>query len=328
MNTKIITIGIDGNEANVIHRAGVGQYVFELLKQFKKVQSFPRSGIPRHGGVTKFKAQAYIEEDTLIRWRIYLKEPPLPDMPEESENWRYKVFGPTKLWTRIALPLKLWRERMAEKAPDVFFSPNHYAPLFCPVPSVISVMDLAFFRFPEMFKRRDLWQLKNWTAYSVKKATKILAISEATKKDVITFFGKKPEDVFITYPGYDEERFDAKIKNQKSKIKNTLEKYKIKSNYIIYLGTLQPRKNLVRLIEAFASVKKEYPELKLVIAGMINVGRGGWMYEDIFAKVKELDMGKAVIFTNYVPDEEVPTLMAGARAYVLVSLFEGFGIPV
>lgn len=301
MKNKKIIIGIDGNEANVEYRVGSGQYAFELLRQFK------RENLPD------------------IVFKIYLKDRPRFGMPEEDERWQYETFGPRKFWTQFALPIKLWSEKLLGRAPDVFFTPGHYAPRFCPVPSVIAIMDLAFFRFPEYFKKKDLWQLKNWTAYSIKQAKKILAISEATKKDVTDFFGRKAEDVVVTYPGYDKERFDKKYKSYKTYMEK---KYKIFGDYILYVGTLQPRKNLVRLIEAFALARGKYPELKLVIAGMINVGRGGWMYENIFNKVEELNLKGDVIFTNYVPDEEVPILMSGAKAYILPSLFEGFGIPV
>jgi glycosyltransferase involved in cell wall biosynthesis len=178
-------IGIDGNEANATRRVGVGQYAFQVLKHLEDQRP-------------KTKDQKFY---------IYLKEEPLWDLPEETGWWKYKVFGPKKLWTQLALPLSLY---LGKPRPDVFFTPSHYAPRFCPCPSVVSIMDLAFFKFPEYFRKRDLTQLKSWTAYSVRKAAKILTISEATKNDIIKYYKATKDKIVVTYPGYDREKFKAK----------------------------------------------------------------------------------------------------------------------
>ena len=261
-------IGINGNEANVAHRVGVGQYAFELLNHFPK-------------------------KDIII----YLKDLPRNDMP----NLNYDVFGPKKLWTLTGLQKKL-----LTSPPDVLFTPTHYAPFYIPCPSVISIMDLAFEKFPQYFKPRDLYQLKYWTRYSARQAKKILTISQNSKQDIIDIYHIPAEKIIVTYLGYDQKRFHSNVKGKS--------KY---GDYLLFLGTLQPRKNLERLITAYKLLKTD---TKLVIAGMINEGRGGWMNENIKSE-------KNIILTGYVPDGEVPVLMANARAFVLPSLYEGFGIP-
>lgn len=261
-------IGINGNEANVKHRVGVGQYAFELLKHF------PTENIT-----------------------VYLSNPQMADMPELN----YKVFGPKKLWTLTGL-----QKEIILNPPDVLFTPTHYTPLFLPMPSVISIMDMGFIRFPEYFKKSDLYQLKYWTWWSARTASRIITISEFSKGEICKIYGFPSEKVVVTYPGYDEKRFNAKVKPNK--------KY---GEYLLFLGTLQPRKNIERLIEAYTSLNLD---CKLVIAGMKDEGRGGWMNEKIKSSGK-------VIVTGYLPDEELPGLYAGARAYVLPSLYEGFGIP-
>jgi len=256
-----------------------------------------------------------------------LKEKPLQDLPEETKGWRYRVFGPKKFWTQFALPLNLYLKR---PRPDVFFTPTHYAPRFCPAPSVISIMDLSFFKFPEMFKKKDLVQLKSWTAYSVKNATKILTISQASKNDIIRYYKVPEEKVVVTYPGLGQKLATTETWKIMENTKKIKKKYGIEGDYILYVGTLQPRKNLSRLIEAFGKLKtqnlpagRQGSKLKLVIAG-----KKGWLYEDIFQKVKDLDLEKYVIFTGFVPDKDLPALYQGAKCFVLVSLYEGFGIPV
>lgn len=185
-------IGIDGNEANQEIRAGSGVYSFELLRQFKKFQI------------------------SNIKFQIYLKNTPLEDLPKEDINFEYKIVKPNKLWTQVGLPFQLWKEKLLGIAPDVFFSPSHYASRFCPVPSVITIFDLSFNKFPEMFLKNDLYKLKNWTNYSVNAARKIITISQFSRKEIIDYYKIPKEKVVVAYPGYDKQKF--KIHNSKFKI--------------------------------------------------------------------------------------------------------------
>lgn len=263
-----MTIGINGNEANIPHRVGVSRYTYELLSHLPK-------------------------KDIVV----YLSNPPLPDMPD----LHYEVFGPKKLWTLTGLQRKL-----LTSLPDVLFTPTHYTPIFVPCPSVISIMDLSFERFPGYFKKHDLYQLKYWTRLSARNATHIITISEFSKKEIHEIYRIPNSKITVTYPGCDTKRFHPQVRGKN--------KY---GDYLLFLGTLQPRKNVERLIAAFLQLKTNS---KLVVAGMRTEGRGGWMNENIRG-------GNRVILTGYIPDEEVPILMANARAYVLPSLYEGFGIP-
>jgi glycosyltransferase involved in cell wall biosynthesis len=159
---------------------------------------------------------------------------------------------------------------------------------------------------PQFYKKTDLYQLKYWTRLSARRADHIFTISHHSKKDIIELYKISPEKITVIYPGFDETRFNSDVK--------PIKKY---GDYLLFLGTLQPRKNIERLIGAYKLLKTD---CKLVIAGMINEGRGGWMNENIKSS-------KNIILTGYLPDEEIPGLMAGAKAFVLPSLYEGFGIP-
>jgi glycosyltransferase involved in cell wall biosynthesis len=281
-------IGIDGNEANIGQRVGIGEYAFELLRQFS------------------------IYEVPDIKYQIYLRESPGEDLPKEGENWQYRVIGLKRLWTQIALPLDLYSHK---PRPDVFFTPTHYAPRFCPVPTAVSVMDLSYIHFPKLFRKKDLYQLKNWTAYSVKKAKRIFTISKATKDDIIAIYGVAEAKVVVTYPG---------IKMQKGSIKSRdflQRKYAINGKYILFVGTLQPRKNISRLIEAFSMLGMK--DITLVVAG-----KRGWLFEDILSAPEKFGVNGRVLFLDFVPDEDLPTLYANAACFVLPSLYEGFGLPV
>lgn len=288
-------IWIDGYEANVSKRLGSSQVAFELIRHFEKIDH-------QHDYV------------------ILLPESPMDDLPKERNRWRYRVLKPKRLWTRIALPLALYTTR---QKPDLIFSPTHYMPRFSPVKRVVTIFDLSFIHFPQMFEKRDLWQLKNWTKFSVKNADHIITISDFSKKDILEQYGVEKECITVAYPGYDVNIFHPI--GDRLKVKSILKKYATLDNYIIYIGTVQPRKNLVRLIEAVSRIEG----LKLVIVGKTTgEGRQGWMYEDILQTPKKLGIEDRVKFLGFVPTEDLPYLLSGALAFIQPSLWEGFGIPV
>jgi len=297
-------IGIDGNEANIKNRVGSNIYAYQILFSIWKSQ------------ITNHKSQNKTE------FIIYLKNKSLGDMPEEKEWWKYRVLKPRVLWTKWRLPLELILNK--DKI-DVFFTPGHYAPGICPAPLIISIMDLAFLKYPDQFKKKDLVQLKTWTRKSVEKATKILTISENTKNDIIRYYRVKEDRVRVTYPAISE----SKMINGNEKI---LEKYNLKKGkYFVFVGTLQPRKNLIRLIRAF---RKLINTRRLKSANtnslikLVVIGKKGWLYDDIFKEVKKQKLEDRIIFTGFASEEEKSGLLKNSYAFVLPSLYEGFGFPV
>lgn len=289
-------IGIDANEALVENKVGISEYVYQLLLEFNKYAS------------------------DKLKFDIYLKNQPAADFPQPSVNWQYKVFGPKKMWTQFALPAKLF---LGSK-PDVFFSPGHYAPRFSPVPSVISIMDLAFLNFPEYFTKKDLTQLKSWTSYSIKKAKAILTISESTKDDIIKLYGIPAEKIHVIYPGIKQT---VTLTPHIFPMQELQTKYGLSKNYILFVGTLQPRKNIARLIEAFSLLLMK-PEQKDSDLQLVIVGKKGWQYEEILAAPEKYGVKDRVKFLNFVPDEELTMLYQNAVCFAWPSLYEGFGLPI
>ena len=288
-------IGIDGNEANIENKVGVNQYCFELLWAFQKLQD---EGECKH---------------TII---VYLKSNPLKDLPKPTRSFRYKIIPGGGAWIIKKLMPSLFRET---PRPDIFFSPNHYVPPFSPVPRVCSIMDLGYLEFSGQFKKYDFWQLNLWSAYSIYVSKAVIAISNSTKEDIVRHYPFASKKTFVTLLAYDNKKFHTGI--SPNDVRRVLHKYSIVNDYVLYLSTLKPSKNVVGLLVAWRRVKKGFPDTKLVIAG-----KKGWLYESIFAKVKELGLTKDVIFTDYVPEEDKPGLIKGAKLFVLPSFWEGFGL--
>ncbi len=318
-----MVIGINGYEAvvprfgydsktGIPRRVGSGEYCFELLLNLNKLD----------------KKNNYI---------IYLPQSPTSDLPKESEKWRYNIVKPRKAWTLFGLSLEFLLKR---SKPDVFFSPTHYLPIFSPKKSVISILDVSYLRFPQLFKKSDLQQLTIWTKFSVKKAKKVFTISQASKDDIIEEYGVSKDKIIVTYPGIKSEIQNSKSEtNSKFKMQNSKllsGKYGINGEYVLFVGTLQPRKNIARLIEAFSRAchpersegsRDSSPSAQNDIT-LVIIGKKGWMYEEILAAPKRFNIENKVKFLGNVTDEDLPAFYKNALCFVLPSLYEGFGLPV
>jgi len=309
----VMLIGIDGNEANIQERVGVNVWAIEMLKHLEG---------------TRDKGQG-IRESEKLNFLIYLSKPPLPDLPAETENWEYRVIGPGKFWTRWRLPLDLYLHR---PRPDVFLSLSHYAPKWAPCPRVVCIMDLSFLKFGEAFKPAVLWQLTNWTRESVRNAARVITISEFNKQEIIKNYGCDDKKITVVYPGVSEifKTFKGPAFGYKSRALDTGEGRTLRGKkYLLFVGTLQPKKNLGRLVEAFEIVRKRFPEIELVIAGKVW---GQFTSEYLKAwplvtKARPYQTPAGIKFLGFVPDQELPGLVAGAEALIIPSLYEGFGIP-
>lgn len=292
-------LAIDGYEANSGHRVGVGEYAYQLLCTLhKQIGQMPPG--KRH------------------MVRVYLPQKPRSDMPKKTAWWQYRVRKPGKLWTWCALPVSL---RLDYPKADVVFTPTHYIPRFTNIPRVMAIMDLSYLEYPSLFRAKDLHKLVHWTAYSVRQAKKILTISEFSKNAIIRTYGLSGREVAVTYPGLIMTKKNNKIDSGNE----LLQKYNLTSKYILAVGTLQPRKNYVRLIEAFSLLQKKTgaDELQLVIAG-----KKGWLFDEILTAPQKFGVAARVKFLDYVPDKDLPLLYEHAVCYALPSLYEGFGLPV
>jgi len=288
-------IGIDGNEANIKNRVGVNMYAFELIWNLWKLQA------------------EWGSKHNLI---VYLKDDPLSDLPKETQNFKYKVISGGGLWILTKLMPNLF---FGKPRPNIFFSPSHYVPLLAPMPRVCSIMDLGYLEFSGQFRKKDFWQLKLWTAISIFVSKYIIAISNATKSDIVRHYSFSKGKIYVTQLSYDSDNVNVDIST--ADVRRVKNKYSIVDDYVLYLGTLKPSKNIEGLLEAFALVQKDMPKVKLVIAG-----KKGWLYKSIFEKVESLGLNDRIVFTDFVLEEDKDALRKGAKVFVQPSFWEGFGI--
>ena len=261
--------------------------------------------------------EALLALDSPHRFRLYLRStPPAGAFPGAD----LRVIPFPRLWTHLRLS---WE--MTRRPPDALFVPAHVLPLAHPRASLVTVHDLGYLHFPETHPWQQRLYLDLSTRWNARTAAHLLADSQATKADLVTRYNTPPEKITVVYPGRDETL--TPVRNPAT-IEAVKARYGITGDYFLYLGTLQPRKNLSRLITAFATRK---PGTVLVLAG-----KRGWLYKDLLAQVHRLSLeGPAlsgaegrVLFPGYVPDEDKAALLSGALAFAFPSLYEGFGLPV
>lgn len=220
------------------------------------------------------------------------------------------------LWTSFWLPLHL----LTHRKPDVMLYPAHNLPRFHPGKSVVTIHDLAFELFPKTFTPNDLRRLTTLTRFAAKHADHLIADSFATQNDLVRLYGVPKEKISTIHLGYDATHFTHRSPEEITIIRK---KYHLDRPYIIAVGTLQKRKNHVTLIRALKTLRQQRIDIDLVISGA-----KGWYYDEIFKTVDDLRLQDSVHFIGYADYDDLPALYSGAIAGALLSLYEGFGLPV
>lgn len=282
-------------------KTGIGRYMLGLLK-----------GLQEEDKENEY--YLYAQDDDLDGFGVYA--PNFHMVPVKSKFLRKQYLR--IVWEQIVFP---WKIRKAKA--DVLHCPNYTMPypvkLVSPKTKVVGVFhDMTYFIHPEYLVG---WKCKMFQGYikqTAKAAQKIITISENSKVDIPKFCKPKNKDIEVTYMGVKEDFFNSVPADS-----DLLNKFGIDSKYIIYVGTLEPRKNIPNLIRAYREIP-ENNEYKLVI-----VGKKGWYYDEIFKVVEEYpELKEKVIFTGFVEDDDMMRLMRSSSAVAYISYYEGFGIPV
>lgn len=250
--------------------------------------------------------------DSGFRFTIYTNARPPIDAPVRPARWSTARPAARIAWEQLAQPFALRRDR-----PDLLHATAFVAPLLSRRPCVVTVYDLSFALFPELFRGPNQTYLRLFTRWSIRRARRVLAISDHTRRDVQRLYGVPVDRIDVARPGVDP-RFKPLPREA---VDTFCRKHNLPGRFFLYLGTLEPRKNLGRLIEAFALLN-EFQDAKLAM-----VGGKGWLYRDLFAQVKSLGLEDRVMFAGYAPGEDLPLWYNSATAFVYPSTYEGFGIP-
>jgi glycosyltransferase involved in cell wall biosynthesis len=286
-------IGVDASRVAVARRTGTELYSLRLI-------------------------EALLALDTKHRFRLYFNRP--PQQPDSwTKDWadgarvELRVIPFPRLWTHLRLGLEV-----AIRPPDVLFVPSHVLPLWTRPPAVVTVHDLGYLYFPAAHPARQRWYLDWSTRRNARTARVVIADSAATGDDLVAHYAVPPSRILVAYPGFDT---DLAPVADSAAIMAVKQRYAIQGDYFLHIGTLQPRKNLGRLIQAFGQLPS-VAQVQLVLAG-----KKGWLYDDLFQHVRRLGLEGRVLFIGYVDDADKAALLSAAIAYVFPSLYEGFGFP-
>ncbi len=282
-------IGIDASRAIIARRTGTENYSLQVIR------GLGLAGPEHH-------------------YRLYLREPAPPGLLPEGPNIEPVVLGPHRLWTHLGLARELRR-----RPPEVLFVPAHVVPLIHPAATVVTVHDVGYRFFPRQHTLRSRLYLDASTRYSCRAARRVLADSQATAQDLTREYGVPAGKITVAYPGLDSAfaRADGAAQDAVRR------RYSLPHPFVLYVGTIQPRKNLARLVEAFACLPRDWASVDLVLAGQT-----GWLAAEIHDRVRQLGLEGRVRFPGYVAQEDLPALLSAAECFVMPSLYEGFGLPV
>lgn len=185
--------------------------------------------------------------------------------------------------------------------------------------SVVTVHDLGFMRFPQFVRKFGSEKMVRRVQHALENASAVITVSENSKKDIVEYFHVPEERIVVTYEGINKKFY---VKPDASFMEGVQDKFQIKKPYILFVGTLEPRKNIPSLVNAYAQAKPLHADFQLVLAGGL-----GWVYDEIFDAIEKSSVKENIILTEYILWEELHALYHGASLFVFPSFYEGFGLP-
>lgn len=226
-----------------------------------------------------------------------------------------------KPWRMAVLLGQLLRFSFGSLVPGatLFHATEHLLLPLRDVPTVLTVHDLIFKLFPQHHKRLNYWYLNVAMPLYVRRADAIIAVSQATKNDLIRYYGTPDHKITVVHEAAAPHFRVAKPEE----VTRVRAKYQLPERFLLAVGTIEPRKNLSRLAESLARLRRDDPRLHLVV-----VGAKGWLFEGFFNRIQELGLQDVVHFPGYVPDDDLPAVFGAALVYVMASVYEGAGLPV
>lgn len=293
-------IGIDASRAFLKQRTGVEEYSYQVIKHLRDKLRGNQACLPVRQVVL------YVRKNQIVDFEL-------------PENWKIKIVRWPYLWTQIGLSLELSVHPI-----DVLFVPAHTVPLIHSKNTIVTIHGLEYEFCPKAYsfwaKLYMRWSIRN----SCRWARTIIAVSENTKKDLVKLYKVSGEKIEVIYEGYDRN-FESNSNFQNSNLKIE-SKFKIQNYkpFLMFIGRLEERKNIVGIIKAFEILKEQYKlPHKLVLAGSLGYGA-----KKIEASIEDSNFRKDIILASYVSEEEKWQLLKKADVFLFPTFYEGFGIPI
>jgi glycosyltransferase involved in cell wall biosynthesis len=292
-------IGVDASRALRARRTGTERYSLEIIRHLLGLQ-----------------------EASEHTWRLYTDAADLDSrlsahFPSDVRV-EMCVLPARRLWTHHRLAREVTQRR-----PDVLFVPAHVIPFVMPAgrlpPCVVTVHDLGYRAFPESHPWKQRLYLELTTRWSVHVAQKVIAVSQATAKDLMALYHTPSDRIRVIYEA-PAQSAPVTLKQ----VQATRERYGLERPYALFIGTIHPRKNIARLLQSYQSLSRDGG----VAWDLVLAGASGWQSEGFDEQVAGMGLSRSVRWLGYVPDEELPALLKGALFFCFPSLFEGFGLPV
>ncbi len=275
---------------------GAGNYIIQLIRALNEAQIDDQLVIfAQPYGPELFK----LPTNDLIEWHIVGEMPP----------------GERLIWEQTRFSSLIHRARI-----DLLHSLHYTKPLSLPCASVVTFHDMTFFFYPQLHTRTKRWFFPIAMRISARQADGIITVSESTRRDAIQLLGIDPGKIFATQLGV-EPMF--RVIEGEASLSDIAAKYGLPENFILYLGTIEPRKNLPNLIDAFNILVEKGLQQKLVLAGKF-----GWMYEEVLTLVRDHGLKDHIIFPGYIEQDDLPMVYNLASLFVYPTIYEGFGLPV
>ncbi len=260
------------------------------------------------------------------QWHLYHRSVFNPELaPPQLPNYTVHTVSAPAYWTQTRFAWELWKLR-----PEKLWMPVQALPFFLPkgIETTVTIHDLAFKYFPEHFPKKDQRRLHLFADFAVKHADKLIAVSESTKRDIIKWYPDvDASKIKVIYHGFECQ---STVNNQQSTINSqqitdaVLIKYSLEAKkYLLYVGAIQPRKNIATLLQAFAAERAHHIDMKLVLAG-----EKAWLWKETMEAIERHPFREDIIVTGTIPFSDISALYASAKMFIFPSLYEGFGIPV
>lgn len=286
-------IGIEASRANRVQKTGVEWYAINVIEELKKL-------------------------DTVHEWFLYTNESLRGALAQLPAHWHESrlVWTPKYLWTQLRLSWEMWR-----RPSDVLFVPAHVLPVIAPKNNVVTIHDVGYHRHPELYPLKQRLYHEWTTRDIVRRCPRIVTVSDFSKREIIQFYGAKPEQITVAPLAVADSLRQA----TSEEVTALRARMSLPARFILFIGRIEEKKNVRILVEALAIYREQTKdnELQLVLAG-----RAGFGIEALRARVSELGLEGVVKITGYLDESDKGALLTAAEIYVQPSWYEGFGIPV